>query len=319
MKKTISLEDAQRMLGFKTVRSVKSFIGKCNIKIINSSGDLLLSLINIDDFCSAININNLPEKFLQISDVSKMLNIPSSQVSSLSRENFIPHYRLMHERGSRLLFVKEEIEDFMKALPEISILRSSNYHSFLWRYQQYEKIIQRWLLATKDNSESFHIFWDLIFGNENIESLAKKRGLTVERVKQKFNRKLRQMYFNPFDYLEKAAAVKKENVRLNIENTILKAKLEKANILLQEDTYDFDIENRVDKAVFLNQKIDSFNFSARIINRLKVYQIDTLKDLFFEISPSDFLKIRNFGKRSLKEINEFFKSKGFNWEEKTIE
>lgn len=313
MEENVTLEEARKILGFKTIRSVKSFVRGCRIKITSMGDDPLLDLIKTDDFCRAIRINSLPERFLQIKEVAKMLNISSGQIMSLAQEDIIPYYRFSRKKGSRLLFVKEEIEDFINIFPEISIIKNRNYHSFIWRHQQYETIIQRWLLAIKDQSDSFHIFWDLLFGNRSIEELAKERGLTVERIKQIFNRKLRGMYFNPLIHLDKVAHIKKENIRLNIEINILKGKLGEVDVLSREG-----IEDKVNTASFLAQKIKHSDFSLRTFNIIKRFEMDTLGELFFDISPVDFLKARGCGKKILEEVDNFFKLRGLDWKNKKV-
>jgi DNA-directed RNA polymerase subunit alpha len=59
----------------------------------------------------------------------------------------------------------------------------------------------------------------------------------------------------------------------------------------------------------LKSKIVDMDLSVRALNCLKAAELETLGDLV-SIHKSDLLKFRNFGKKSLSELEDLVKSKG---------
>lgn len=57
-------------------------------------------------------------------------------------------------------------------------------------------------------------------------------------------------------------------------------------------------------------KLYELGFSCRVLNCLKSANIKTLGDLL-RVSASSLLKIKNFGKKSLDEIREFYEKRGY--------
>lgn len=58
--------------------------------------------------------------------------------------------------------------------------------------------------------------------------------------------------------------------------------------------------------------VGSLSFTVRTVNCLHSARINTLEDLL-RVKRRDLLKIRNFGKKSLRELDEFFERNGFTW------
>lgn len=59
-------------------------------------------------------------------------------------------------------------------------------------------------------------------------------------------------------------------------------------------------------------KIIDLPFSVRVLNCLRSADIETLGDLL-RVSPTSLLKLRNFGRKSLRELDEFFAKNGYEW------
>lgn len=59
-------------------------------------------------------------------------------------------------------------------------------------------------------------------------------------------------------------------------------------------------------------RIVDLPFSIRVLNCLKSADIETLYDLL-RVSKTSLFKIKNFGKNSLAEINNYFKENGYQW------
>jgi len=59
-------------------------------------------------------------------------------------------------------------------------------------------------------------------------------------------------------------------------------------------------------------RIDYLDISARAMNVLRFNQISTLEELS-KMTPSDFMKLRNTGKKTFVEITELLSLHGLSW------
>ena len=62
----------------------------------------------------------------------------------------------------------------------------------------------------------------------------------------------------------------------------------------------------------LKQKLADLNLSVRALNCLKAADVETLGDLV-QFNKSDLLKFRNFGKKSLTELDDLLESKNLSF------
>ena len=65
-------------------------------------------------------------------------------------------------------------------------------------------------------------------------------------------------------------------------------------------------------------RIVDLPFSIRVLNCLKSADIETLYDLL-RVNKISLFKIKNFGKNSLAEINNYFKENGYQWGTEPLE
>jgi len=82
-----------------------------------------------------------------------------------------------------------------------------------------------------------------------------------------------------------------------------------ADEIAQTDTYD---EESLHMRQLLKTKLVDMDLSVRALNCLKAAEVDTLGDLV-SFHKSDLMKFRNFGKKSLTELNELVDSKNLNF------
>jgi len=90
-------------------------------------------------------------------------------------------------------------------------------------------------------------------------------------------------------------------------------------MIISEDKFSYEIETKEEKQEFdeeylkirqlLKNKIENYNLTSRSLNCLKSIGINTLGDLV-QYSKEDLLKLRNFGKKSLLEIEELLSNLG---------
>ncbi|WP_277633329.1 DNA-directed RNA polymerase subunit alpha C-terminal domain-containing protein, partial [Avrilella dinanensis] len=82
-----------------------------------------------------------------------------------------------------------------------------------------------------------------------------------------------------------------------------------ADEIAQSDSYD---EESLHMRQLLKTKLVDLDLSVRALNCLKAAEVDTLGDLV-TFSRSDLMKFRNFGKKSLAELEELVEVKGLDF------
>src|SRR5210317_1921389 len=110
---------------------------------------------------------------------------------------------------------------------------------------------------------------------------------------------------NPKDALTEAAKILIHHFLLFSDERIT---LE-ADEIAQTETYD---EESLHMRQLLKTKLVDIDLSVRALNCLKAAEVDTLGDLV-SFNKSDLMKFRNFGKKSLTELDELVANKGLNF------
>jgi DNA-directed RNA polymerase subunit alpha len=110
---------------------------------------------------------------------------------------------------------------------------------------------------------------------------------------------------NPKDALTEAAKVLIHHFMLFSDERIT---LE-ADEIAQTDSYD---EESLHMRQLLKTKLVDMDLSVRALNCLKAAEVDTLGDLV-SFNKHDLMKFRNFGKKSLTELDELVAAKGLNF------
>ncbi len=70
----------------------------------------------------------------------------------------------------------------------------------------------------------------------------------------------------------------------------------------------------MDKATLLKMNIFDLNLTVRTLNCLKAADIKTVADLC-KYNPKELLPFRNFGHKSLEELEQLLKRNGLSWAE----
>ena len=110
---------------------------------------------------------------------------------------------------------------------------------------------------------------------------------------------------NPKDALTEAAKILIHHFMLFSDERIT---LE-ADEIAETETYD---EESLHMRQLLKTKLIDMDLSVRALNCLKAAEVDTLGDLV-SFNKSDLMKFRNFGKKSLTELEELVIAKGLNF------
>lgn len=109
-------------------------------------------------------------------------------------------------------------------------------------------------------------------------------------------------------------------IKTKSENEVLKEKLEitETNLKLalsKLEAYDSRMSEKLaenEQMPILLKKIDNYFFSVRLLNCLRNAGIEYVGEIL-NYTRADLLKFRNFGQKSLDELEEFFTSNGIKW------
>lgn len=139
------------------------------------------------------------------------------------------------------------------------------------------------------------------FNGDRISNIAYEFGLSRERVRQIVVKAIRK-----FNYaIKELADLKQENNSLKEE-----IKNVKMQLIMQEGEEEEQSED-VPPSVF-SIRLVNCNLPVRVLNVTKAADIDTIGDLV-QYSKFEMVKFRNFGKKSLMQLDEFIHEMGLEW------
>lgn len=139
------------------------------------------------------------------------------------------------------------------------------------------------------------------FNGDRISNIAEELELSSERVRQIVVKAIRK-----FNYaIKELADLKQENNSLKEE-----IKNVKMQLIMQEGEEEEQSED-VPPSVF-SIRLVNCNLPVRVLNVTKAADIDTIGDLV-QYSKFEMVKFRNFGKKSLMQLDEFIHEMGLEW------
>lgn len=167
-----------------------------------------------------------------------------------------------------------------------------------------------------------HLIIQRVIEGEDSMSISQELGVSPERVRQILEREMRRISVNAVKYHR----LIKENEELKKENATLKLNLKNMKSVVADCTtenvvVESDAESVPDS--ILTKRLIDCNLSVRALNCLHSYYgyngdkwgnfpIETIGDLARHLK-TDLLKQRNFGKKTLKELDDFLKEHGLEW------
>jgi DNA-directed RNA polymerase alpha subunit len=145
---------------------------------------------------------------------------------------------------------------------------------------------------------------DILMG-WSVESIANEYGLTRERIRQIAYKAVRKAahLINYNDVVQENDRLKNELSVAKIELTSLRSKLSLYEMKDAKKT----VDNKLKKLLATN--VRELNVSVRLLNCFTVNNVYTLADAV-RLRKSDYLSMRNFGKKSLIELEKLLESNG---------
>ena len=171
--------------------------------------------------------------------------------------------------------------------------------------ERLKKVIEKHLTPREEN-----VLTNTYVNHKTLEEIGKESGITRERVRQILIKALRKIkvhkkYFE-IGELAYPEIYEKEQRDKYIEEIKSKWTYESAKEYIAE----YEGTDEYKKQFLLDTTIEDLDFSIRTYNCLKRAYKNTLEDLI-ECEDVDLMKIRNLGRKSLKEIIDKVHSYGF--------
>lgn len=164
-----------------------------------------------------------------------------------------------------------------------------------------ECLVSLYVTLSNRGERSTNVIADFLMGG-GIASIADKYSLTRERIRQIIVKGLRAFAGD----VENCLFTLKENGKLKEDVQNLKNKLAVA-LGASEHT-----EKQIVLPTVFSTRLVDLNISVRSLNAMKTHDIETVGDLV-QYSMSELLKTRNFGKKSLSELDDLVQSLGLHW------
>jgi hypothetical protein len=151
-----------------------------------------------------------------------------------------------------------------------------------------------------------YVLTKILFEEKTLKECGDLIDLTPERVRQIFQKGMQKLLLAIAEMPDSFTT----NQDLLTENLLLKGE----NAELRKEVGVITNFTSAPNSFFFQQKIRNIGLPTRVCVRLKMSEVDTVGDLM-KISKSELLKYRNFGKKSLSEIEEFLAKRGLTLKE----
>lgn len=305
--KYISIGELMKLLIVDDVRTINTYIEKGRLpRPVSDGGEINFAKSEVAE---KLGVDDLDEPFIDISGAEKILEFEIKTITYWCKKDLLPHYRLSSVRGSKLLFRESELRE----AHEIIFVKSSGFRNLQRKLRYYKDVLRSLLdqdVITLTEREK-DIVTAILIDDNSLEKVGEKFYLEIGRVRQIFQESCGRLRFRLRD-------LKQESEQNKILRGDMRALMEKVKILEAENQafrkkWDMDIkeqpayEGEINFQLLSTRLVD-LDLSIRALNCLKAAEIETLGDLV-KYEKNEFLKFRNFGKKSLRELEELLESK----------
>jgi len=265
---------------------------------------MILSKLKIDKRSATFILLNkelcnriIKETPIKIKEFSKETGISKATIYNLIKKNLISSFRNKNTQGATVFIFKEDIEYYSNML----------YNNAYYTNRIIDETIGLYLNIADSylNERDLYIIRNILKG-DSYNKLSESLNITRERIRQLFNRGIRKLRMHKHLLLN-IDELRDEYNFLKYEIKHLKAK----RILLSKDNIKDKIT--IDK-VKGYKKIVDLDLSARTLHCLNAADIEYVYQIV-QHSRNDLLRYRNFGKKSLIEIEDYLESVDLNFKQ----
>ena len=324
-KQVLTFEEVKEILLLKDIRTIHSYVNKGLIPKIAVNESVMV--IDQELLALEMNVEDFDEPFISHAKAAEIIGISRRSLDiRFCKKKGLSYYRLKNGIKQELLFRKSDIKKFLTPTLEGVPLNVRKIEQLIAQLEQvnfFKNVGEGLLYMSERDLEIFQMY---LFGND-LEYIAKSVGLVKERVRQIVYKLIRRTFYslrnieNWIEALKDAEYIDwnpKEFVayveKLQAENFNLKKHREQCTCKNQEIEIQKLSEEEIRRAKILEKSIQDLDLSVRAYNCLHAAEIKTFGELI-TYSTCDLLKIRNFGKKSILEIEELVDSFGFSMKE----
>ena len=284
-------------------------------------------------------------KLITVTEASEMLGVSRQSLTNWA-ENGILKFKKMGKGNASLWVNKESIEALAEPIIDIDKakkLLEEERRTILEKEKEERSVINditrqiritrrfaNMVIATEFDREFINTMFLLgklkqreaeimarVVRGDTISCIAEDYGLSRSRVMQVFYKGCRRCR-NMDDIMERLNEAEELKIELTAlrtsyktlknENDMLRAKLD---LKTEQQVEEWLTEND-EMFKLLNTKLVDCNISVRSLNCVKAADIETIGDLV-KCQKTDLLKFRNFGRKSLTELDDFIEGLGLKW------
>lgn len=214
---------------------------------------------------------------------------------------------LAHEQEEIRNLYKEE-RDILKDLRREVFMLKKFGEGIIVRdfYQSIPVMLQKLdVLTSRESAIMQHVI-----GGDDMGWIGERFGLTRARISQIFFKGCRKA--KELEHL-KATVDRAEKDQLELDYLRKKVKQDADRIKTLEEKLNIknNTQEEQERDLLMMRLID-YNFTVRTLNCLRAADIETVGDLV-QVRRSALLKFRNFGRKSMKELDDFLESIGKSW------
>ena len=227
-----------------------------------------------------------------------------------SIEHYFDDFKVLADMATKIADLKIEYQNIIK--DQEALLDEAKGNSLTsQRGKEVFRMNQLTLISLSEGCLKDHereILAEIIKGVK-LEDIGNTYGLTRERVMQ-----IATKAANKLAYIEDLKKIHDENKTLKEENDRLSKEINLLKKYIADQNIKIDAYESGDRLRFtiFEKRLNDLNLTVRTQNGLKYLNCDTLGDVV-KLDISMLMKARNFGKKSLAEIDEFIKSHGLHW------
>lgn len=188
--------------------------------------------------------------------------------------------------------------EILRKILEESKMSRQGFADLLWS-------IYRVAVDTQLFNERESKIYEMIINGATLSEVGKHFNLTKERIRQIYNRSLRKSYAmlcRLNKEREELTEYRNQIAKLTAENKVLR----ETNRKLTDELSNYVDKDKKDDVEIDTTPLYEFDFTTRALNCFNAAGIKTVGELRM-FSPSDLCKFRNFGRKSIEEVRDFFK------------
>lgn len=258
--------------------------------VLSKLGIQKISAFNIlknDSLCERI----INEKPIWVDDFSIKYDIGKPLLKRLIAENMISSFSNVHKQGSKIFVFEEEVLSNFKL--------QYNTSEFFYNAKIF---IDFYLTNIQDilTAREFEVIHNVLVNKMTFNELSEKYDLTPVKIRLIFDKALRRLKYKKHLEVSIRDLQSKYNTLKYEVDTLRLKRMELCKKLSFEELGRIDVVPNYD---ILDKKMIEFDLSIRALNCLRSADIECMYELV-SFKKNDLMKFRNFGKKSLMELEE---------------